>query len=158
MFKKMLIVAAGLAALSFSGSAQAQMIEASRPSSVVTALQNAGYKAELTKDDSGDPMIRSGANGNNFIVFFFGCTKNVDCRTLQLYAGFSGPKNASLSAMNDWNSKHRFARGYVSDKGAARVEMDVDLDDGGMSRLLFEDHIEYWVIRMGEFDKFVNNK
>jgi Putative bacterial sensory transduction regulator len=159
MFRKALIAAAvGVATLSLASTANAQTVTASNPSSVATALQNMGYKAELTKDDSGDPMIRSASSGTSFIVFFFGCTKNVDCRTLQLFAGFSDPKNASLNTMNDWNSKHRFARGYVSDKGAARLEMDIDLDDGGLSKMLFEDNIEFWVEILGQFEKIVTTK
>ena len=42
------------------------------------------------------------------------------------------------------------------DKGAARLEMDVYLDDGGMSRLLFEDNIEFWVSILANFEKHIN--
>ncbi len=145
---------AALGALALSGAAQADAINATSPQSIVTAMQNAGYKATLGKDSTGDPLISSSSGGSNFSVFFFGCTRNSDCRTIQFFAGYTDRK-PSLSQMNDWNSKKRFARGYISDKGAARVEMDVDLDDGGMSTKLFEDNLEFWVAVMGAFEKHI---
>lgn len=142
----------------FSGAAHAQMVRAQDPSSIVRALQGAGYKAELTKDDSGDPMIRSSSSGSNFALFFFGCTKNVDCRTVQFFAGFDREKAPSLSRMNDWNKSKLFGRAYLSDKGVARIEMDLDLDDGGISSKLFEDNLEYWVLLMAQFEKHIDEQ
>lgn len=145
---------AALVALAIGGAAQAEAVSATNPQSVATAMQNAGYKATLTKDNTGDPLINSSSGGSNFSVFFFGCTKNVDCRTIQFFAGYTDRK-PTLSQMNDWNSKKRFARGYIADSGAARVEMDVDLDDGGMSTKLFEDNLEFWVSIMAAFEKHI---
>ncbi|UVO53160.1 YbjN domain-containing protein [Sphingomonas sp. SUN039] len=145
---------AALGALVLGAAAQAEAISATSPQSIVSAMQNAGYKATLTKDNSGDPMINSSSGGSNFSVFFFGCTKNTDCRTVQFYAGYSDRK-PSLSQMNDWNSKKRFSRAYISDSGNARIEMDLDLDDGGMSTKLFEDNLEFWVAVMGAFEKHI---
>ncbi len=153
MVKK--LVLAATAFVTFSNTAQAQMVRGQDPQSVTSALQGAGYKAELTKDDSGDPMIRSTSSGSNFAIFFYGCTRNSDCRRIQFFAGYTHDKSPSLSQMNDWNSRKPFARAYISDKGAARLEMDVDLDDGGMSRLLFEDNLEFWTLLMAEFEKFI---
>jgi Putative bacterial sensory transduction regulator len=153
MIKKLVLAAAVFASLSVN--AQAQMVRGQDLQSVVSALQGAGYKAEVAKDDSGDPMIRSTSSGSNFAIFFFGCTKNADCRRVQFFAGYPRDKSPSLSQMNDWNSRKPFARAYISDKGAARLEMDLDLDDGGMSRPLFEDNLEFWTLLMAEFEKFI---
>ena len=148
------IIIAFAATFSFAGTAQAQMVTAKNPQSVVSALQNAGYKAELTKDGTGDPLIRSSSGGSSFAVFFFGCTKNIDCATIQFFAGYTD-KKPTISLMNDWNSKKRFGRAYVTDTGAARIEMDVDLDDGGLSAKLFEDNVEFWVVTMSAFEKHI---
>jgi Putative bacterial sensory transduction regulator len=142
------------ATFAFTSAAQAQMVTAKNPQSIVSALQNAGYKAELTKDGTGDPLIRSSSGGSSFAIFFFGCTKNVDCATIQFFAGYSD-KKVTLSQMNDWNSKKRFGRAYLADSGAARIEMDVDLDDGGISAKLFEDNVEFWVVTMSAFEKHI---
>lgn len=154
IMKKWTIAAAAFFA--FSGTAHAQTVRAQEPSSVVRALQGAGYRAELTKDDTGDPLIRSTSSGTNFAIFFFGCTKNIDCRTIQFFAGFDRDKTPALSVINDWNSHKRFGRAYISDKGVARVEMDVDLDDGGISTKLFEDNLEFWVLLMAQFEKHID--
>ena len=143
-----------IASVACAGAAQAQMVSGQNPQSVVNALQNAGYKAELTKDATGDPLIRSSSGGTNFAIFFFGCTKNVQCATIQFFAGYTD-KKPTLSLMNDWNSKKRFGRAYIADSGAARIEMDVDLDDGGMSAKLFEDNVEFWVVTMSAFEKHI---
>jgi Putative bacterial sensory transduction regulator len=148
------IIIAIAATFAFAGTAQAQMVTAKNPQSIVSALQNAGYKAELTKDGTGDPMIKSSSGGSSFAIFFFGCTKNVDCATIQLFAGYSD-KKVTLSQMNDWNSKKRFGRAYLADSGAARIEMDIDLDDGGLSAKLFEDNVEFWVVTMSAFEKHI---
>jgi Putative bacterial sensory transduction regulator len=143
-----------MGALAFGGAAQAEAVSATNPQSIVNAMQSAGYKATLGKDNTGDPMIDSSSGGSKFTLFFFGCTKNVDCRTVQFFAGYTDRK-PTLSMMNDWNAKKRFARGYIADSGAARIEMDLDLDDGGMSTKLFEDNLEFWVTVMAAFEKHI---
>ncbi len=148
------LIAAFAATLLFAGTANAQMVRAQDPSSVASALRNMGYKAEMTKDDSGDPLIKSSSGGSTFAIFFFGCTKNVDCRTIQFFAGYTD-KKPTLSVINDWNANKRFGRAYISSSGSARVEMDVDLDDGGVSPKLFEDNVEFWVLLMSQFEKHI---
>ena len=57
--------------------------------------------------------------------------------------------------MNQWNAENRFGRGYLTDEGSARIEMDVDLDDGGLSRELFIDNLEFWVLVMSRFEDYI---
>jgi Putative bacterial sensory transduction regulator len=152
MLRTFLVV--GAATFLFAGTARAQTVTAQNPQSIVAALQGAGYKAELSKDGTGDPLIRSSSGGTSFAIFFFGCTKNVDCATIQFFAGYTD-KKPTLAQLNDWNSKKRFGRAYISDSGSARVEMDVDLDDGGISAKLFEDNVEFWVATMAAFEKHI---
>lgn len=149
-----ILLSALAATFLFAGSAQAQMVRAQDPESIARTLQAMGYKAEMTKDDSGDPLIKSSSGGSNFAIFFFGCTKNVDCRTVQFFAGYTDRK-PTLARINEWNMNKRFGRAYISSSGSARVEMDVDLDDGGVSGKLFEDNVEFWVLLMGQFEKHI---
>ncbi len=154
---KKLITASILAVLTAATatSVSAQQVTASSPSSVSAALQAAGYRAEVTKDDSGDPLIKSTSSGSTFALFFYGCEKGANCTTVQFFASYSKPSNGSLSALNEFNSKNRFVRAYQADSGSARLEMDVDLDDGGMSRELFQDNLEFWVLLMAKFEKHI---
>lgn len=153
--KKMLFTLGAIATFAISATASAQMVRPQEPKTLVSALQDAGYKAELTSDSSGDPMIKSSTGGSNFTIFFYGCTDNKDCRTVQFYSGYNDPDNASLREMNDWNRDNRFGRAYTADDGSARVEMDVDMDDGGISKLLFIDNLEFWEIIMSKFEDYI---
>ncbi len=152
MFKKALFAAAAMVA--FAGSAQAQNVRGQDPNSVVRALQAAGYKAVLGTDSVGDPKIESAASGSKFIINFYGCTKNVDCRTVTLYAGWTGV-TTNINAMNEWNKLKRFSRAYIDRDGDPVIEFDVDLDDGGMNQQLFIDNIEFWELSIGAFKKHI---
>jgi hypothetical protein len=143
------------AALGFAAPAAAADVQAQDPQSVVGALQQAGYRAQLDQDDTGDPLIRSAASGSDFLIFFYNCTDNADCRTIQFYAGYSEPSGATVETMNVWNRENRFGRAYLGDDGIARIEMDVDLDDGGLSQALFEDNLEFWLAVMANFEEYV---
>jgi hypothetical protein len=147
--------AACAAALGLAMPATAAEVQAQDPQSVAGAMQQAGYRAQMDTDDTGDPLIRSAANGSDFLVFFYNCTDNTDCRTIQFYAGYSEPNTATLETMNAWNKDNRFGRAYLGDDGIARIEMDVDLDDGGLTQGLFEDNLEYWITVMARFEDYV---
>lgn len=133
--------------------AMAQSVSSADPQSVARALQDAGYKAELTKDTSGDPMIRSNASGAKFTVFFFGCEKNANCGEIQFYAGWTD--KISLAQINEWNRKHRFGRAYLDDKGEVNIEYDVNLEGTGIPLALFRNDLELWDSLMGEFQNYI---
>ena len=138
-------------AIGIAAPASAQMVTAKDPQSVVRAMQAAGYQAALDREEeSGSPMISSSSGGKNFAVFFYGCEKGANCTDLQFFAGWNGAKTP-LATINDFNVNHRYARAYVSDDGAARVEMDVDVDYGGISDRLFRDYLDVWASVMGKF-------
>ena len=155
MIGRTLAVAAMVAALALPGTALAQNVRAQDPQTLIDTLLQAGYRAQLDTDETGDPLIRSTSSGSDFLIFFFGCTGNTDCRTIQFYAGYREPSNATLEAINRWNAENRFGRGYVTDEGSARIEMDVDLDDGGLSQALFIDNLEFWVLVMSRFEDYI---
>jgi hypothetical protein len=148
-----------LAFAAFAGAwslpAQAQMVTAAKPETVVKALQAAGYSAKLEKDGTGDPMIVSAANGHPFRVIFYGCKANKNCATVTFAAGFDKKGATSLESINEWNRKNRFGRAYLDDEGDPLLGMDVDLDDGGLSPALFADNLEFWTAVNGAFQKHI---
>ncbi|KQM66784.1 hypothetical protein ASE65_01495 [Sphingomonas sp. Leaf16] len=135
--------------------AMAQTVVATKPETVMTALRDAGYRAVLSKDNVGDPVIKSGAAGVDFSVLFYNCTEHKDCKTVQFYAGFV-KKGLTLDTMNKWNASHRFARVYLDDEKDPRIEMDLDLDDGGISTALFKANIATWESLLGEFQTAID--
>ncbi len=135
--------------------AAAQNIDATRPETIVAALREAGYRAVLDKDNSGDPLVKSGAAGVDFSVYFYNCTANKACKTVQFHAGFV-KKGVTLDTINTWNATHRFARAYLDDEKDPRIEMDVDLDHGGLSTRLFQANLATWDSLVGEFQKTID--
>jgi hypothetical protein len=135
--------------------AQAQMVTPKRPETLVGALQAAGYSAKLEKDSAGDPLIASAVNGHPFRIVFYGCKANADCATITFAAGYDKKGETSLASINDWNRKNRFGRAYLDDEGDPILGMDVDLDDGGVSALLFTDNLEFWTAVSGAFERHI---
>lgn len=146
-------------AIASSGAAPiaAQTVTAKDPQSVAAALQAEGYAAKMDKTTDGDPAIRSQSSGSNFSVFFYNCEKGEKCATIQFHAGYNTDdgKGPSLQKINAWNQSNRFGRAYLDDEGDPIIEMDVDLDDGGMSRELFVDNFEFWTAIMSKFEQHI---
>lgn len=131
------------------------MVRAQDPASIVAAMQKAGFSAKLEKDKEGDPMITSGYSGKTFQVYFYNCTKNKDCATVQFNSGWDLEKTPTLDNINEWNRTQRFGRAYLDKEQDPILQMDLDLDDGGISQLLFEDNLEFWSSIMGAFEKHI---
>ncbi|MBV8688105.1 MAG: YbjN domain-containing protein [Alphaproteobacteria bacterium] len=152
--KSKLVAVAALAAL-WTAPAAAQMVKAQDPQSLVRAMQDAGYAAKLSTDKVGDPMITSGASGTTFQVFFYNCTEHKNCATIQFHSGYDFDKPVPLDRINEWNRSQRFGRAYNDKENDPILEMDVDLDDGGLSPALFVDNIEFWTSVLGDFEKHI---
>ena len=135
--------------------APSRLVYAQDPQTLVAALQAGGYEAKLGKDRAGDPMITSKASGTTYQLFFYNCTNNRDCATIQFHSGYDMRTKPTLESMNAWNKGKRFARGFLDAEGDPIVEMDVDLDDGGLSRELFIDNVEFWATLVREFETHI---
>jgi hypothetical protein len=150
---KWLIPAAAL--LAFAVPAHAQMVRAQDPQSIVTALQASGYAAKLGVDRVGDPMVTSGVSGTTFQIFFYNCTDHRECATVQFHSAYDLQTPVGLDRLNQWNQTKRFGRAFLDKENDPVLEMDVDLDDGGLSRLLFIDNVEFWASILGEFERHI---
>jgi hypothetical protein len=148
-------VAAALLAAGGTASAHAQMVRAQDPQSLVKVLQEAGFQAALDKDSRGDPRITSGLSGTRFYILFYNCTDNRDCATVQFRTGYKLDKPIGLDRINAWNSSQRFARAYLDDENDPVIDMDLDLDDGGVSKALFIDNLEFWSSALPAFEKHI---
>ncbi|MFL6845857.1 MAG: YbjN domain-containing protein [Allosphingosinicella sp.] len=135
--------------------AQAEMVRGQDPQSLVNALQGAGYAAKLGTDKVGDPMITSGASGTSFQIFFYNCTDHKQCATVTFHSGYDLTESPGLERMNEWNRGNRFGRAYLDKENDPILEMDVDLDDGGLAPLLFIDNVEFWTSVLADFEKHI---
>lgn len=146
MYKKGLAIVGAAIAAWGSVPASAQTVEARSPGSVQSALESNGYKPEMKKDSSGDPLIVIESQGYKMMVLFFGCKNNVECKSVSFFAATRAPKKLDLQAVNAWNQKRRFGRASLDSDGDPNLQFDVDLDDGGMSSALFIDNIEWFTV------------
>jgi hypothetical protein len=144
-------IAAAVAA--FAMPAGAEMVKAQDPQSLVNALQSGGYAAKLGVDKVGDPMITSGVAGTSFQIFFYNCTEHKACATVTFHSGYDLTNSPGLEKINEWNRGKRFGRAYLDKEDDPILEMDVDLDDGGVAPLLFIDNIEFWASILTDFEK-----
>ncbi|MEP2234994.1 MAG: YbjN domain-containing protein [Alteripontixanthobacter sp.] len=154
MLKPALAACVTAATLAVSPPAFAENIVADH-SQVQSALQSAGYRAQL-EGEGDERFISSGSSGYNFAVFFYGCDDaGHECKSVQFYAAFTPTKKPTLAQMNEYASSHRWGRIYIDKDGDPVIEMDIDLEDGGMSPELFQDNIEYWASILDSYAEWV---
>jgi hypothetical protein len=144
-----------LAAGAASAPAGAQMVTAANPDTIVKALQGEGYAAKLEKDSEGDPMIVSASDGTTFRIYFYGCTGGKACETVQFSTAYDAKGETAVALMNQWNHDKRFARAFLDKDGDPNLQMDLDLDDGGLSKALFVDNFEFWLTLKQSFEKHI---
>src|SRR4051812_32768006 len=152
---KPIAIALAVLAAAASFPAQAESVRAQDPGSLVRALLAGGYQAKLGVDKVGDPMITSASSGTTFQIFFYNCTNHKECATVQFHSSYDLNTALPLETINQWNQSQRFARAYLDKESDPILEMDVDLDDGGVPPLLFIDNIEFWTTVLGKFESHI---
>lgn len=153
-----LAIAAGLA---WAAPAQAAgcpsgTVCAADPQTVVSAMQEAGYKAKLTTlKESGDPMIESAANGYDFEVHFSNCTDKRDCQSLVFVISFNNDDGGNTMEMaNKWNNGHRFSVMSFSDENQwLNVTHDVTTV-GGLRKENMASLLQWWSFVLGDLRDF----
>ncbi len=135
--------------------ARGAVVLASDPPSLVNFFFEQGVPAQLTTDSVGDPLVEFRVNAETYQVFFYDCTDNKDCLSLQFYSGYKTEVPPTLEALNTWNSERRFVRAYRSDDGAARIEMDVATSQDGVTYRDFADLYSLWMERVSQFEDLI---
>ena len=160
MFHRIALLGA-LALLAFAQPAAAQkadLIDLTDPAVVATALQRAGYKAEVKlSEKSGRPYIASEANGSPFTIQFYGCKEGKKCTSMQFFTWWKKDKYFSVAIANEWNSKMRFVHAVLDSDGDIDQYMDITTV-GPVSYEFFADTVDWWVQMDREFTKFMREK
>lgn len=151
-------IGAAMSILILAMPAQAQMVTAKDPESLVRAMRAGGHEANLTTDKVGEPLIQGNASGMKFQVLFYNCTEKKNCATVQFTTGYQLDSDFPLARVNEWNRSKRFGRAYVDEVGDPILQMDLDLDDGGLSQELFIDNLEFWTAVVDEFEEHIGWK
>ncbi|HEX8061803.1 MAG TPA: YbjN domain-containing protein [Allosphingosinicella sp.] len=149
-------LAAAAAAAAVAAPAEAQMVSAKNPASLVAALKAKGYPAELG-GAKGDPSISSSAGDLKFKIYFENCTAGKACTTVTFFTGFTD-LDATHAKLNEWNAKNRFARAYIDDENDPVLQMDVDLDFKGIPTANFNEYIDIWSSSASKYLTFLRGK
>lgn len=120
---------------------------------VAAALRDKGYRAEVTKDSTGDPKVESSADGTKFDVWFYGC-KEGRCAAVQFAAGFDLKDGMTLSDINTWNRKNRFGKGHLDDEMDPYLHYDVDFEVGATTEAI-GNAIEVWAAVLPSFKRHI---
>jgi hypothetical protein len=145
--------AALAAAMMLGGAAQAGPLPGGvTAADVARALQAKGYKAEISKDEQGDPLVTSALDGSNFRVIFYNCKDSPRCTDISFATAFDLKSGSNLEKINAWNRKNRYGRAYLDDDRDPFIEYDVDLERGATSEAV-ENAIERWAAVIPSFKK-----
>ncbi|MEM7470205.1 MAG: YbjN domain-containing protein [Pseudomonadota bacterium] len=136
-------------------SAKGDTISSTDPSSVVTALQDLGYRAKLETNDEGRPVIRSAAAGSSFSIYFYACNNDKNCKDIMFFTWFETETPLSLEAINSWNANKLTGKAYIDDDGDATIEfLLAGVQD--VSELDFKQIMYRWDQALGEFIDFID--
>ena len=121
---------------------------------VAAVLQTAGYKAEVGKDDDGDPDVKSAADGTNFTIFFYGCNHTERCTSLTFQSAFHVDGGVAVDKINEWNRNKRFLKGWLDKVNDPFVEMDIDVEHGFTSEALAS-YLDDWASGLPGFKQTI---
>lgn len=141
------------AASAVPASAQQVLLDLSTAEQLQAAVQGAGYKAELQKNDDGSFYILSAANGEGFTIDLTDC-KALKCNGLSFQTFYKPESYFSVELANKWNDRKRFLKVSLNEKGELREWMDVTTF-GKLTKENFGDVIDWFVSMDAEFAKFV---
>ena len=131
------------------------VVLASDPASVMAALQAAGYPAEQSVDGVGDPMLRVEQNGLTWIVYFYNCTRNADCQSLQFAAGFDFDEPVEIDLLNAWNTQSRFSKALLHEDGSVLLQYDLAAYGAGLDGAYVGEIAAIWEGAVGAFAQHV---
>jgi len=149
-------IVGGIAASAIISTASFADVTATNAYTILQAVHEYGYTATMETDSDGDPKISGKVSNTSFNVYFYGCTDNTDCKSLIFKAGYNLTDGMSAMKINEWNRTKRFSRAYIDDEGDPFLEMDVNLDYGGVSDGNFQDTLDWWRVSVESFEKYID--
>lgn len=130
------------------------LIDATNAEGIANVLRDMGYRAQVeTSTVTGNPIIRTSAEGVNYDVLFYGCIDGKDCRSIQYIVSLRMNTPPGLDKLNEWNATKTVGQAYVADNGAIRLKQHFSMA-GGVSREALESGASLWIRAMGEYLAF----
>ncbi|MFN3643722.1 MAG: YbjN domain-containing protein [Gemmobacter sp.] len=133
------------------------LLDATNPAQIAQAIVAHGYRAQLETGQSGDPLIRSSAEGINFTLFFYGCNQGKDCRSIRYSTNFRVNPAPTVEKINEWNNTKTIGMAAVTPDGLARLGHHVALS-GGVSEANLRASYDLWRAALRQYAEFVGFK
>jgi hypothetical protein len=124
---------------------------ATDPEAIQKVLLDAGYRAEMSTDSDGNPLIISESSRSQFWVMFLDCQSTNGCLAVEFYVGYTITSKPPADALNSFNSDYRYVRTYVGD-GVVSMAMDVLMRDGGIDVPTFLEYLRLWSIILPDWE------
>ena len=154
--KKLLAAAAAISAVAFAALPAAAYTYPSAGVSaqeVAAVLRANSLPVEITKDDAGDPMIKSSSSDLNWRIYFYDCTAG-RCTSIQFSAGFDLDNGMTYAKCNEWNYTKRFGRCALDDEMDPYARYDIDVAKGYTSESMGY-ALDTWLLVVPTFSKFI---
>ena len=138
------MIAAASAVLVFAAApahaqANPRTVTAADPATVVSALEMAGYRAELTSDNIGDPKVVTKLSGREVQLFFYGCDSDTHegCDQLQFMVGFDSEQPLDAAKVERFMHDRRFAGMSLDEEGDPWLSWDLVTGTEGIPAAVF---------------------
>jgi hypothetical protein len=132
------------------------LLKASDPARIASYLNQLGYRAKLTKDKEGDPKIETGLGGYTVHVYFYGCTDNAACTSLQFQTGITSKSKLSWAQVNGFNKQFRFVQLHLDEEQDPWIFYDLPTGRGGISGDAFELAVSIYEDQINELDRLLD--
>ncbi|MDO7844479.1 YbjN domain-containing protein [Sphingomonas immobilis] len=142
-------------ALAAAAPADSDLLELATPQQIVAAMQQAGYRADLKKEN-GVPLIDSAANGSPFVLYLYDCETG-KCSGLDFQAMYRPDPFYTAELANEWNSSNRFLKISVNPKGELREWVHYSVV-GKVTRANFKNAIAWFTEMDVKLTRFLEAK
>ena len=154
-----LAVSATIAGL--TEAANASNVTSRDPQSIVLALQDAGYKAILSKTDSGDPVIDTASDGNDIQIVLSDCKDHNSCGTSEFVGVWdcSDAIEKCRDVASDLNNNENPVHVLLAKDGKTAFTYSYLLyDDAGISEALLVKNLTTFSYYNSQFTVLVTKK
>ena len=138
------------------GPALAQTISSSEPAAIAKLLSDRGQQVIVTVDEFDDPFIETSVDNVDYSIWFYGCTAHRDCTSISLRAHRASAGQATIEAMNIWNTDQRWTKLYTPERNSAVLEMDLFFGDSAMGDILFAGYVDIWDRSLAQFVRYID--
>jgi hypothetical protein len=168
-YRSLRVLTAGLvlamAAVLAGGRAEAQavkkapsetpaLITGSSLDAIVSALEERGFKVQLTKDNDGDPLIESTDDDEPFSVRFYGCSKGSGCDSIDFISGWDLTDGTTADVIEEWNGDRLWGRAFLDSDDDPWIDFPVNLK-GGVTVENLKDTVSWWWSILNDFEDHI---